>query len=490
MNSPASTRSSRSTPSCARPYAETLSPPLPARPQPRSPDRLAKTAFSRSLRPRQDLSDLSAILGVAALGRRRLGSDDARRPHRSLGAAASGALRASPPSLDLPRLTPPLRPRLGSARRRQAGPRRAGRPWPTTQVLNGVHDSNASLLPHLASRKPPFTIVSTGTWVILMAVGLGVERLVAADDMLANVDVEGRPIACARFMGGREYSRNRRRRARRAPTLARCAAGDRLAARWRCRASPPQGGPSPSRKGEIRGEVAPGDRAALATLYVALMSDLMLTRLGADRGDLIVEGSFAANAAFAPIARRAAPRPARLSPAPTRREPRAARRCSRNGRTAASRPRRNTRSRRARSQGWPPTGRRGRRRSKARATARPPPLRQRVDRRGRGLPPRYEEALRSTRRRNEQAKDELARAEQSRAVTKAARERLTPLKMRVVRLLEDLPEELLREGLSLPALQAELRGRQGGKARAGEVAAELRRLGFDASGDGLAMMGS
>ena len=76
------------------------------------------------------------------------------------------------------------------------------------------------------------------------------------------------------------------------------------------------------------------------------------------------------------------------------------------------------------------------------------------------------------------AKDELARAEQSRAVTKAARERLTPLESRVARLLQDIPAELQRDGLSLPALQAALRGRQGGKAHAGEVAAELRRLGF------------
>ncbi len=66
--------------------------------------------------------------------------------------------------------------------------------------------SNASLLPHLASRKPPFTIVSTGTWVILMAPGLSIEGLDPTDDTLANVDVEGRPVATARFMGGREYS--------------------------------------------------------------------------------------------------------------------------------------------------------------------------------------------------------------------------------------------------------------------------------------------
>jgi hypothetical protein len=76
------------------------------------------------------------------------------------------------------------------------------------------------------------------------------------------------------------------------------------------------------------------------------------------------------------------------------------------------------------------------------------------------------------------AKDELARAERSRAAVKAASERLTPLETRVARLLEDIPHELQHEGLSLPALQAALRGRQGGKAHAGEVAAELRRLGF------------
>lgn len=76
------------------------------------------------------------------------------------------------------------------------------------------------------------------------------------------------------------------------------------------------------------------------------------------------------------------------------------------------------------------------------------------------------------------AKDELASAEQSRAVTKAARERLTPLKSRVARLLEDIPLELQLEGLSLQTLQAALRGRQGGNAHAGEIGQALRRLGF------------
>ena len=75
------------------------------------------------------------------------------------------------------------------------------------------------------------------------------------------------------------------------------------------------------------------------------------------------------------------------------------------------------------------------------------------------------------------AMDELARAEQKRTAAKTARERLTPLESRVARLLEDIPEEF-QQGLSLPALQAALRGRQGGKAHAGELGEVLRRLGF------------
>ncbi|MGY3549175.1 hypothetical protein ACVW0W_004942 [Bradyrhizobium sp. USDA 4469] len=77
---------------------------------------------------------------------------------------------------------------------------------PETQVFCGIHDSNASLLPYLVSRQAPFTVLSTGTWVILMCVGLSLDQLDPRDDTLANVDALGRPIACGRFMGGREYA--------------------------------------------------------------------------------------------------------------------------------------------------------------------------------------------------------------------------------------------------------------------------------------------
>jgi sugar (pentulose or hexulose) kinase len=116
--------------------------------------------------------------------------------------------------------------------------------------------------------------------------------------MLANVDVEGRPTACARFMGGREYSAivGEARGPLEADALARVV--ERGAMALPCFAA--QGGPFARRRGEIRGDFFDADRPALATLYVALMTDLMLSRLGAAAGDLIVEGGFVANPAFGP----------------------------------------------------------------------------------------------------------------------------------------------------------------------------------------------
>jgi len=173
--------------------------------------------------------------------------------HSDLWAPIEGRPSSLAATLDLPRLTPPFRrarDRLGSVKRDVVALTGLD---PDTQALCGVHDSNASLLPHLASRKPPFTIVSTGTWVILMAVGLGVDGLNAGDDILANVDVEGRPIACARFMGGREYSEivGAIKGGADAAGLARVIAFGTMA----LPSFAPQGGPFASRKGQIRGEV-------------------------------------------------------------------------------------------------------------------------------------------------------------------------------------------------------------------------------------------
>ena len=76
------------------------------------------------------------------------------------------------------------------------------------------------------------------------------------------------------------------------------------------------------------------------------------------------------------------------------------------------------------------------------------------------------------------AKEQARREERARTEAKAARERLTSLDERLTRLLTTIPIEVQREGLSLAALQASLRGRRRGNCHPGELGAALRRLGF------------
>jgi L-fuculokinase len=170
---------------------------------------------------------------------------------------------------------------------------------PNVRIICGAHDSNAALVPHLLSRREPFTVVSTGTWVIIMAVG-GKGQLDPEADMLANVDVRGEPVPTARFMGGREYAvlaGGSPVDADEADVGAIIASGV-LA----LPAFSDQGGPFASRKGVIEGlaPTTPKARAALATLYSALMTAHMLRRLEAP-GELIVEGGFARSPAFAAV---------------------------------------------------------------------------------------------------------------------------------------------------------------------------------------------
>lgn len=163
------------------------------------------------------------------------------------------------------------------------------------QVVAGLHDSNASYLRYLSRpADEPFTVISTGTWVICFAANAPMGVLDETHDMLANVDINRKPVACARFMGGREYE-----------TICRELGGD-PGATFTTRdlqnivdegviALPDfSGGSGPygGRAAQITGSARSGD--ALASLYCALVVDSELEMLGSE-GDLIVEGTWLRN---------------------------------------------------------------------------------------------------------------------------------------------------------------------------------------------------
>src|SRR6185437_7817399 len=178
------------------------------RPQCRRPALLARAALSGPLAAHRAGAALGAVLDLGVVRRTRLRSDQPRVPHRPLAPGRAAVLRPGE-AARLGRAARPAPPRRRRARAGAPGPGGRARPPATCVVHCGLHDSNAALhaargLPELAGG--PFAVVSTGTWVVSMAVGgAGPVAYDPAEDMLANVDVDGRPIPTARFMGGRDY---------------------------------------------------------------------------------------------------------------------------------------------------------------------------------------------------------------------------------------------------------------------------------------------
>jgi len=166
-------------------------------------------------------------------------------------------------------------------------------------VACGIHDSNASYLRFLLDReREAFTVVSSGTWTIVMANRGELTRLREERDMLANVNVFGAPIATARYMGGREYE-----------VIAQGASDPTIDALIEVLArgslalpSFASAGPYVGRPGSLEGVdgLNHAQRAALATLYSALMTAQLIESLGT-AGEIFVDGPLARNPLFASL---------------------------------------------------------------------------------------------------------------------------------------------------------------------------------------------
>lgn len=168
---------------------------------------------------------------------------------------------------------------------------------PGIPVTCGIHDSNASLVPHLGRHEAPFTIISTGTWTIAMTVGGDTTGLDQQRDSLANVDAYGRPVPTARFMGGREFDALVPQISTPEPAdIAAVIAGD-------IQALPsfvPGVGPFGDREGRWTLDpetLAPGQRTAAASLYLALMARECLSLCGLGRS-ITIEGPLSRNLLF------------------------------------------------------------------------------------------------------------------------------------------------------------------------------------------------
>jgi L-fuculokinase len=195
---------------------------------------------------------------------------------------------------------PPLRAAgdtLGTIRADFA--RRTGLPA-DCRVLCGLHDSNASFLAHLSTRtEEHFAVVSSGTWTVVMAKGTNLSRVREPLDMLANIDALGAPIATARFMGGREYEVIAGKQGMQAaPSIEDL--GSLLSRQVMALPSfSSAGGPFAHVEGRLISteHLNTRQRASLASLYLALMTDYLLDLLDV-RGAILVDGPLARNPVF------------------------------------------------------------------------------------------------------------------------------------------------------------------------------------------------
>ena len=171
------------------------------------------------------------------------------------------------------------------------------------RVFAGVHDSNASFLRYLRSNNnQAFTVISSGTWTILMSSGSALATLNEHKDMLANVDVQGNPVACARFMGGREYE-----------TICMRLGADieqnnsaqalQFVLEQQYMVTPDfsaGNGPFGGLSAQIFGPAVSEYAQVIATLYCALMIDYQLEQLKA-QGAIYIEGAFLQNSLMCQI---------------------------------------------------------------------------------------------------------------------------------------------------------------------------------------------
>ncbi len=165
-------------------------------------------------------------------------------------------------------------------------------------VHNGVHDSNAALHCYRAAGHESFTLVSTGTWVIIFNDESSLATLDEQRDMLANVSVDGVPTPTIRFMGGREFD------AIRGGAPVAITSADLQAVIDRGTFALPSfaaGGPFPEMAGEIVGDAhSDAERAAVALLYVVLMTDLSLDLIDS-KNTIIVDGGLVKTGFYAEL---------------------------------------------------------------------------------------------------------------------------------------------------------------------------------------------
>jgi sugar (pentulose or hexulose) kinase len=172
------------------------------------------------------------------------------------------------------------------------------------KVHVGAHDSSANFYRYQVAGLQDAVVVSTGTWIVALASGVNMESLDERRNMTLNSDMEGRPVAGALTMAGREFSYVAGQQ--RGIATANMAVIAELVAQgtFALPAFGTDGGqfPGTAGKGHIGGPLptTAHERLALAVLYMALLTHACAQSLGPARR-LVLDGSYLHDPAYASL---------------------------------------------------------------------------------------------------------------------------------------------------------------------------------------------
>ena len=165
-------------------------------------------------------------------------------------------------------------------------------------VYCGGHDSSFSYYLYEKKFKKSFTLISTGTWIVIFNKEMNSNFLNEKKNIFAKLNVYGKKIPVVRFMGGREYSNIIKKRTNAINTKK--GIGHFIKNKIFVIPSFAEGNPINDMKGKITNQKFIKTFAEynnLASLYIALITDYCLNEINSNNS-IIIDGGFTKNKLF------------------------------------------------------------------------------------------------------------------------------------------------------------------------------------------------
>lgn len=167
------------------------------------------------------------------------------------------------------------------------------------KIYSGVHDSSACYFLYQKLYQKKFTLISTGTWIVIFNQTMKTKYLDEKKEIFSKLNVFGQKVPVIRFMGGREFSTILKNFKIKNPL-------NKIDIKYYLKhniypiPSFANGGPNKNKKGKIINKKllkSKDDLYILASLYVALFTDYCLDLVDS-KNTLIIDGGFVENKFF------------------------------------------------------------------------------------------------------------------------------------------------------------------------------------------------